>query len=94
MAPREFGTLSAHVDLKLIDEWFAERLADCPSFLGTHSVDRPLDFKQGVDAVHDLDRDRREHDLLLASSLSPSVLVEISHGKERTPGMDLMPSSA
>jgi hypothetical protein len=27
VAPREFGTLSAHVNLKLIDEWFAQLLA-------------------------------------------------------------------
>ena len=44
-----------------------------------------------TDAAHNLDRNGRERDSLLASRLPSRVLLEIGHGKERAAGVDPAP---
>ena len=87
MAAGEFGALLAHVNLKLFDKRLAPLLADRPALFGALAVDRPLDLEQGVDAAHDLDRDRRECDRAPACGPPPGVLRNVGHGEERTPGV-------
>src|SRR5258708_25488063 len=77
-----------HIGLQIGHERRALRLADGLSVVGTLAIDRALDGEEGVDAAHDLDRNRREGDFLLASSLTPRVFLKIRHGEERAPGMD------
>ena len=91
MASGEFDALLAHVDPELLDKRFAQFLASRPALLGTLAVDRPLDVEQGIDTVHDLDRDRRERNRFLARSPPPGVLLNIGHGEERTPGVSPAP---
>lgn len=61
------------------------------ALLRSPAVDRPLDLEQGIDAAHDLDRDGRERDRLLARCLPPGILREIGHGEERAPGVNPAP---
>ena len=63
----------------------ALRLTDSLSVVGALAIDRALDREEGVDTAHDLDRNRREGDLLLASSLTSCVFLKIRHGEERAP---------
>ena len=83
----ELGELRAHIDMKIVDQWPAQRLADGQALLGALAIDGSLDLEQRVDAAHDLDRDRRQRDLLLARGLAPGVLLDVGHGEERAPGM-------
>src|SRR3954467_6926983 len=84
----EPGALLAHIGFQIGDERRALRLADSLSVVGTLAIDRALDGEECVDAAHDFDRNRREGDLLLASSLTSRVFLKIRHGEERAPGMD------
>jgi hypothetical protein len=64
------------------------RLADSLSLVGVLALDRALDCEQGVDTAHDFDRNRREDNLLFASSLTSRVFLQIRHGEEWAPGMN------
>src|SRR3984957_336842 len=88
MTSGEFGALLAHVDLKRLDQRLAEFLANSSASLRRFAIDGSLDVEQGVDASHNLDRNGREHDSLLARRLPSRILLEIGHGKERAAGMD------
>jgi hypothetical protein len=87
----KFGALLAHIDLKRLDQRLAQFLANGPALLGRFAIDGPLDVEQGVDASHNLDRNGRERDSLLARRLPSRVLLEIGHGKERAAGVDPAP---
>jgi len=87
----EFGALLPHIDLQHLDQRLAEFLANSSALLGRFAIDGPLDIEQLIDASHHLDRNGREHDSLLACRLSSRVLLEVSHGKERPPGVDPTP---
>jgi hypothetical protein len=63
-------------------------VANCSALLRRFAIDGSLDVEQGVDASHNLDRNGREHDSLLARRLPSRILLEIGHGKERAAGMD------
>src|ERR1700733_10146895 len=84
----ELGALLTHIGFQIGNQRRALRLADSLSVVSALAIDRALDCEQGVDATHDLDRNRRDGDLLLASSLTSRVFLNIRHGEERTPGMD------
>jgi hypothetical protein len=84
----ELGALLTHIGFQIGNQRSALRLPDSLSVVKALAIDRALDCEQGVDATHDLDRNRREGDLLLASSLTSRVFLKIRHGEERTPGMD------
>ena len=87
MTAGELGALLAHIGFQIGNQRRALRLADSLSMVGALAIDRALDCEEGVDATHDLDRNRREGDLLLASSLTSRVFLKIRHGEERAPGM-------
>ncbi len=91
MTSGEFGALVLQVDLKRIDKRLAQFPSDRLALLGMLAIDGALDVEQGVDAVHDLDRDRRQHDRFLAGCLTPGVLLEIGHGEERAPRVNPAP---
>jgi len=93
VAAGEFGALLAHIDLQLLDQGPAVLPANCPALFGTLAVDPALDLEQGVDAAHDLDRDRREHDRAPACGPPPGVLRNVGHGEEWTPSVHLIRSS-
>ena len=88
MPPGELGALLAHIGFQIGNQRRALRLADSFSVVGALAIDRALGCEEGVDAAHDLDRNRQEGDLLLASSLTSRVFLMIRHGEEWTPGMD------
>ena len=75
--PRESLARFAHIDLKLLEEGFAALLANRPALFGILAVDPALDLEQGVDAAHDLDRDRRERDRIPASGPPPGDHAEL-----------------
>src|SRR5450631_2817451 len=83
----ELGDLLAHVGVKILDQWPAQRSPDDQTFLGALAIDRSLNLKQRVDPTHDLDGDRRQRDFLFARGLATSVLLDISHSEERAPGV-------
>ena len=85
---RELSELRAHEGMEIVDQGAALRAARSQSLLRALAVDRALDLEQRVDAAHDLDRDRRQRDLLLARGLAPGVLLDVGHDEERTPGMN------
>src|ERR1700693_571653 len=66
----------------------AELLADGLALSWALAVDRPLDLEQGVNPADRFQRQRRDHCRLLALSLATRVLGQISHHKERTPGVN------
>ena len=78
----------AHIDLQRLDQRPAQFLANGSALLRRFAIDGPLDVEQGVDASHNLDRNWREHDSLLARRLPSRILFEIGHRKERSPGVD------
>lgn len=87
MATGELGELPQHVDVKIIDERTAELLPYLQALAGALAIGGALDLEQRIDPAHDLDRDRRERDFLLAGGLAPRILFEIGNGEERTPAM-------
>lgn len=82
---RQFGELFAHVDLKVLDQRPAQRLPHLKTLLGSPSIDRALDLEQRIGPPYDLDRDRRERDLLLAGG-SGQPIPERPHGTVPAPG--------
>jgi hypothetical protein len=74
--------------MKIVDQRPAERLPNGQALFRAPAVDGPLDLEQRIDPAHDLDRDGRERDLLLALGPAPGVLLKISHCEERAPCMD------
>ena len=91
MTSGKFGALLAHIDLKRLGQRLAQFLANGSALLRRFAIDGPLDVEQGVDASHNLDRNGRERDSLLARRLPSRVLLEIGHGKERAAGVDPAP---
>ena len=86
----ELGALLAHIGFQIGDERRAPAPGGQP-FGGRRfvAIDRALDCEEGADAAHDLDRNRREGDLPLASSLTSRVFLQDPPcGEERAPGMD------
>src|SRR5438067_12013637 len=81
----------AHLDLQRLRQRLAQYLENGSAFRRTFAIDGPLDVEQGVDASHNLDRNGREHDSLLACRLPSRILFEIRHGKERATGVDPAP---
>ena len=55
--------------------------------LGALAVDASLDLEQGVDPANCFQRQGRDHRWLLALSLTPRILGQISHHEEWTPTM-------
>ncbi|MDA9453813.1 hypothetical protein XI00_05980 [Bradyrhizobium sp. CCBAU 21359] len=74
MPTGELGELFPHVDMKIIDQGTAQRLPHLKSLLDTLAIDGTLDPEQCIDPPHDLDRDRRERDCLLAGCVAPGIL--------------------
>jgi len=69
--PRDqLGELLPHIDLKVLDQRPGQRLPNLNAFLGTPAIDGALDLEQRIDPPHDLDRNGRERDLLLAGGLA------------------------
>ena len=88
VAVREFGALFTHPGLQISDQRRAELLSNGPAPFRALSVDRPLDLEQFIDPADRFQRQRRDHRQLLALRLATSVLGQIRHHEERTPGMD------
>lgn len=87
MAAGQFGELFAHVDLKVLDQRPAKRLSRLQTPFGAPAINGAFDLEQHIDPPHDLDRNRRERDLLLSGTLAPRILFDVSHGKEWAPSM-------
>ena len=66
----QLGELLPHIDLKVLDQRPGQRLPNLNAFLGTPAIDGALDLEQRIDPPHDLDRNGRERDLLLAGGLA------------------------
>jgi hypothetical protein len=80
--------------MEIVYQGSAQRPTNDQALLGSLAIDGSLDLEQRVNATNDLNRDRRQRNLLLSRGFASSVLLDVRHGEKRTPGMHLMPSSA
>src|SRR5262249_12406060 len=83
----EPGDLLPHIDLKILDQRSAERLAHLQTLLRALAVDGALDLEQGIDPPHDLDRNRGDGEFAFARGLAARVLLDVGHDEERPPRM-------
>ena len=84
----KLGALLSHPGLQSGDQRCAELLSNGPAPCGALSVDRPLDLEQLIDPPDRFERQRRDRHRLFALRLAASVLGQIRHHEERTPGLD------
>lgn len=83
VAARELWALGPHMSFQLADEWPAQLLADGTALVGGLAVDAALDLEQGIDAPHDLQRQRRDRSGRSAFSSAAGAGLDIGECKER-----------